>query len=248
MPGAATEGVYFAGGTAGPRKSDLVYHFVKRRIILGEYAVMKSLAEHRLSAELGCSQSTVREALMRLEQEGFVTRRGYQGTMVSVTSLAEAAQMVRIRLIIERSVARELAQGIFPGDRKSLFEITERMDSARSENDYYACSELDRQFHTNLLKAADMKALIPIVLRCSHYIHRFTLSRANRATQHRIRADLGAAHRELLECIIDGTPDQAEQAVIDHIKNILEQGEPSLLHAVTDGATALISDIVNNGR
>ncbi len=247
MPSTAADGVFFAGQAAGPRKTDLVYHYVKRRIILGEYTVMKFLAEHKLATELGCSQSTVREALMRLEQEGFVTRRGYQGTMVSVTSLAEAAQMVRIRLIIERSAARSLAQGIFPGDRKTLFEITEQMDSARSENNYYACSELDRQFHTNLLKAAGVEALIPIVLRCSHYIHRFTLSRVNRGTQHSVRADLGTAHRELLDCIAEGTPAQAEQAVIDHIKNILQDGAPSLLHAVADGATALISDLADNG-
>ena len=68
MPSTATDGVYFTGQTTGPRKSDLVYHYVKRRIILGEYPVMKSLAEHKLATELGCSQSTVREALMRLER------------------------------------------------------------------------------------------------------------------------------------------------------------------------------------
>ena len=241
MPKTSADGVYPAGQSVAPRKSDIVYHHVKRRIILGEYTVMRALTEQRLATELGCSQSTVREALMRLEQEGFVTRRGYQGTMVSLTSLAEAAQMIRIRLLIERSAARELAQSIFASDRTEILGITERMDKARSDNNYYACSELDRQFHTGLLKAASMEALVPIALRCSHYIHRFTLSHASRGTQQSIKADLGRIHRKLLDDIADGTPDQAEQAVIGHIQQVLQYGAPSLLHAVVDGTEASIS-------
>jgi DNA-binding GntR family transcriptional regulator len=64
-------------------------------------------------AAMGCSQGTVREALLRLEQDGLVTRRGYRGTVVSTTSLEEAAQMARIRIALEIESARRAGPRLY---------------------------------------------------------------------------------------------------------------------------------------
>src|SRR4029434_3333263 len=79
------------------RKSNAVYHSVKRAILLRRLEPGQALLEQQIAAAMGCSQGTVREALLRLEQDGLVARRGYRGTVVSTTSLEEAAASGRHR-------------------------------------------------------------------------------------------------------------------------------------------------------
>ncbi|HFA59489.1 MAG TPA: GntR family transcriptional regulator, partial [Rhodospirillales bacterium] len=74
-----------------PRKSSAVYHALRRAILLHRVPPGQMLLEQQIASTMGCSQGTVREALLRLEQDGLVERRGYRGTCVSDTSEAEAA-------------------------------------------------------------------------------------------------------------------------------------------------------------
>ena len=76
------------------RKADAAYHAVRRSILLGHFQPGEMLLEQRIAERLNCSQGTVREALLRLEQDGLVSRRGYQGTVVS-TAMPAALTIMR---------------------------------------------------------------------------------------------------------------------------------------------------------
>ena len=65
------------------RKSDAVYQDLKRQILTGEMTSESPITEQSLAQDYGCSQSTIREALMLLQECGLVVRRGYQGTYVT---------------------------------------------------------------------------------------------------------------------------------------------------------------------
>ena len=52
------------------RKSNAVYHSVKRAILLRRLEPGQAPLEQQIMAAMGCSQGTVREALLRLEQDG----------------------------------------------------------------------------------------------------------------------------------------------------------------------------------
>src|ERR671924_1547666 len=129
------------------RKSNAVYHSVKRAILLRRIEPGQALPEQQIAAAMGCSQGTVREALLRLEQDGLVTRRGYQGTVVSTTSLEEAAQMARIRISLETESARRAADSCTDADLARFDAVIEQIAEAEAEHDGYALSELDREFH-----------------------------------------------------------------------------------------------------
>lgn len=60
------------------RKSNAVYGSLRRLIMLSELNGGSILTEQSLAHEFTCSQGTIREALLRLEQDGLVERRGYQ--------------------------------------------------------------------------------------------------------------------------------------------------------------------------
>jgi DNA-binding GntR family transcriptional regulator len=220
----------------GGRKADRAYDIIKRAILLRRYPPEAQLLEQSLAAEFACSQGTVREALLRLAEDGLVERRGYQGTVVTDTSLAEAVEMVRVRLSVERGVARVLA-GIDIGPaRVALERLIGQMDDAHAADDLYRCSELDRAFHSQLARTAGMGQLSPIVQRCALHIHRFTLSSVDVPGDFFKEAGVGAEHRMLLAELTKGSPIRAERAVAVHLARVLSRCAPSLYAALGEDA------------
>jgi len=214
---------------AGPlklRKADLAYHAIKREIMLGMLAPETQLGEQTVALEFGCSQATVREALMRLQDDGLVTRRGYRGTVVSTTRSDEAIHMVDIRLYVETNAVRRLAEDANRVDRAALHEIVGDMGRARDAGDAYACSELDRDFHANLLEASALHGLVPVLRRCALHMHRYTVN-ARPEFFRDSRIDL--QHEAILAAIGSGDPDGAETAVRDHILGVLGRWAPALV-------------------
>jgi len=209
----------------GVKKADVAYHAVRRAILLGRLKPGDALIEQKIAEEFGCSQGTVREALMRLEHDGLVARRGYRGTMVSEPSVAEAAEMARIRIRIECLGIRQSAGAFDQETVASLMSITEEMDEATARNDYYRGSELDRAFHMAVFRQAGFPALEPILNRCALHVHRFTFKDAEEAQPDR---RFGETHRALIRTFAAGGSAAAETALRAHIEGVLGRFAPYL--------------------
>ncbi|WP_339949682.1 GntR family transcriptional regulator [uncultured Albimonas sp.] len=213
-------------------------HLALRRAVLFRNLVPGDhLLEQTLAAEHGCSQGTVREALLRLAGEGLVERRGYRGTVVTDTSLPEAAGMVRVRLSIERAVALRIAAGQADLSDPRLVAILEGMDAAHAAGDLYQCSELDREFHATLTEAAGMGLLRPMLWRCALHIHRFTLGGLEVPRPFFQEAGVGDEHRALLAQLSAGDATAAAGAMAEHLGQVLTRWAPSL-HAAAGGEAA----------
>lgn len=207
------------------RKGEGAYHAVRRAILLGHMKPGDAILEQRIAEQLSCSQGTVREALLRLEQNGLVARRGYRGTVVSTTSVEEAAQMVQIRLQLECAATARLAGALAPETVDELLALTEAMDEGTRARDFYRCSELDREYHVRLLRAAGLCGLEPILNRCTLHIHRFTFHDAET-----LEPDfaIGDKHRALLHSIAGGDVRAAETAIRSHIDEVIARWAPPI--------------------
>ncbi len=73
-----------------PPKAFVAFNALKRDIMLGTLSAGTSLTELELAAHFQCSQGTVREALLQLQEEGLVLRQGHRGTQVSECTADEA--------------------------------------------------------------------------------------------------------------------------------------------------------------
>jgi DNA-binding GntR family transcriptional regulator len=195
----------------------------------------QALLEQQIAAAMGCSQGTVREALLRLEQDGLVTRRGYQGTVVSTTSLEEAAQMARIRIALETESARRAAQSCSETDFARFDSIIDRMAEAEAVHDGYALSELDREFHLAIFRTARLTTLEPILTRCALHIHRYTFGNGPVGVTPDNRVGLPSSaeqHRAVRDALATRDPDLAARAMRDHIETIIGYWSSDLLQTV----------------
>ncbi|MEM6486887.1 MAG: GntR family transcriptional regulator [Pseudomonadota bacterium] len=215
-------------GTAGGLKADRVRDILRRAILFRVLSPGEQLAEQALANELGCSQSTVREALLRLSDDGLVERRGYRGTFVTETTLDEAAEMLRVRLSIEQTVARRLAVTGLGATTTRIEAVLRQMDEAHGQGDLDRCSVLDRQFHAALAEAAGMGLLRPLVSRCALHIHRFTLMNVTSPEDFYREAGLGDEHRALLAILLGPDPEAAARGIRQHVEVVLERWAPPL--------------------
>ena len=217
------------------RKSNAVYHSVKRAILLRRIEPGQALLEQQIAAAMGCSQGTVREALLRLEQDGLVTRRGYHGTVVSTTSLEEAAQMARIRISLETESARRAAQSCTEADLAKFDAIIERIGEAEARHDGYSLSELDREFHLAIFQRARLTTLEPILTRCALHVHRYTFGNGPIDVTPDRRVGLPSSmeqHKTVRDALATRDPELAAQAMRDHIETIIGYWSAELLNAV----------------
>ncbi len=208
------------------KKGDAAYHAVRRSILLGHTGSGEPLLEQRIAEQLNCSQGTIREVLLRLEQDGLVLRRGYRGTVVSTTSIQEAAQMVEIRIQIESIGVRRSVLSIGVDIMADLAAITNDMDEAVRALDFYRCSELDREFHMTLFRQADLPSLEPILNRCALHIHRFTYLNAEVMEP---ELSFGDNHRTLLGAIKTRDSAAAAESIKSHIGQVIERWAPPLV-------------------
>ncbi|MCO5093381.1 GntR family transcriptional regulator [Bosea sp. (in: a-proteobacteria)] len=156
------------------RPSDLVYGIVKRRIILNELTPETVLTELGLAHEIGCSQGSIREALLRLQEDGLVVRSGRR-TIVTRLTAEEADEMLALRRRIETRGALKAALHADSPALDDLRGLRTTMLEAAAEGDEYRVIEADKDFHLALFRLSGLDALGQILARCIMHSNRYKL-------------------------------------------------------------------------
>lgn len=195
---------------------DEAYTVLRRRILDNVYAPGHQALESDLADELGISRTPMREAMLRLANEGLVEVVPRHGMRVLPVSAADMAEIYVVLTALE-SAAAELLGARRPSDAelKPLVDATRDMTRALKADDLDAWAEADKRFHQGLIDLAGNRTLKEAVQRLGDRAHRarlFTLrlrpkpvnsTREHMALLERIRAGDGPgavlvnrAHRE----------------------------------------------------
>lgn len=203
------------------RKGSVLYDDLRRQIVKGGLKPGDPMLEITVAREYGCSQGTVREALMRLQEDGLVVRSGYRGTTVSVTGPPEAREMQFLRLHLETQGIRRAAPLADESLLARLSRVVEDMERVAEAGDEYALTELDCEFHLAIFARAGMPALDAILSRCLLHLHRLTLAEPGRTRPLLISA---RRHWDVVEALRTRDPETAVTAITHHINTVLESG------------------------
>lgn len=157
---------------AARRPRDLVYSALKRRIVLNEIAPGDALTELGLARELGCSQGTVRETLLRLQEDGLVVRDGHRGTTVTELDPDAAIEILELRKRLETRGALRAVGAYDDRARAELDAIRKAMAKAAQRGDEFGLIELDMRFHATIFRLASPSVLEQILIRCMLHSHR----------------------------------------------------------------------------
>jgi len=113
-----------------PSKPDHVYAALRRAIVEQALLPGDRLPEDLTGRSFGVSRTIVRSAFGRLQTEGLLETRQNHGAMVASPSLAEAADIFRIRRVLEREVMERLLAARDTIDLSRLEAHTAREEAA----------------------------------------------------------------------------------------------------------------------
>lgn len=200
-----------------------VYGWLKKRIMLAKLRPGQPLVELELAASLNCSQTTVREALLRLQEDGLIVRNGYRGTVVSPISAIEAQECLDIRARLEARAARQSVARLDREQLDGLRDAVRRMEAAVARDDEYALFEADQEFHRMHFGTADLPALLPILERCSLYGHRYKMTQS---TAVRTLAETASRHWKIVAALEGKDAGEVERIVFHHVMSVIGDPRP----------------------
>src|ERR1700678_1931153 len=115
-----------------------VYDALIDLIVGGELRPGQHLVETDLARQLGVSRQPIREALHRMEAEGWVDLRPSQGAFVHVPTSSEVDELLDVRALLEAETAVLAARTATPAQVGRLREICADVQRAAGQGDLSA--------------------------------------------------------------------------------------------------------------
>lgn len=195
-----------------------VYSALRAQIISLELLPDTTLVRNDIAEAFGVSQSPVREAIQRLEQEGLVISYPQSRTVVSKIDVVHARETQFLRISVELEVAQTLACKGDPALLASTTRLLRMQKLAGDDRDIGEFTTLDRLFHLSLFEAAGVRALWHLISDRSGHIDR--LRRLNLPDPGKI-AQVIRDHENILAAISSGNRESVESAVRTHLSGTL---------------------------
>lgn len=190
------------------------YLEIKRRILDNQLSPNMIMLEKELADLLKMSRTPVREALIRLSNEGLVEVRPRHGMRVLPLSADDMIEIYQILTALETMAAEIVAEkGLSEKQLAQLNAAVDEMDAALADDDLDKWSEADERFHILLVEFSGNQRLVSVVNNYFDQSHRarcFTL---------RLRPkpiNSNNDHRSVVKAIADRDPQKAAQYHREH--------------------------------
>jgi DNA-binding GntR family transcriptional regulator len=196
-----------------------VYRELREAIVGGRFQPNERLVETDLARTLGAGRTTIRAALVRLDQEGLVQRTPNRGARVRLVSDREALEIEQVRAALEQLVVREAACRATARDLAGLRAELRRMHERVEEGDPLGYSELNASFHERIWAIADNRVASALLT---------TLKSQGIRFQYRTILQPGRPlrslreHEAIVEALASGDPDASEAMMRQHLARVVE--------------------------
>ncbi|NCC12776.1 MAG: GntR family transcriptional regulator [Spirochaetia bacterium] len=139
---------------------DTIYEHLKNQVRQGLLQNGTKLSENNLAKQFSCSRTPVREALKRLEQDGFVVIIPHSGSYIKDITMTDYQQLTEVRAYLE-SLAMRIAceNGADPSKLEAILDEMDALWKSGDSFDVQAFSALHYQFHLELVKLAENELL-----------------------------------------------------------------------------------------
>ncbi|HPF19797.1 MAG TPA: GntR family transcriptional regulator [Syntrophomonas sp.] len=195
---------------------ELVLEAIREAIKNGTLQPRERLMEIQLADELGVSRTPVREALRKLELEGFIVMVPRKGAYVSDLSMKDVADVFEIRAALEGLAGALAAERITEEELEAMERMLVEKGEAISLNDIDKLVAADTKFHEAMYMASRNERLSNIISNLREQIQRFRLTSLSVPGR---RQDSLKEHREILEAIQARDIQLAKQLAQEHIEN-----------------------------
>jgi DNA-binding GntR family transcriptional regulator len=188
-----------------------VYDALIDLIVGGELPPGQHMVETDLARQLGVSRQPIREALHRMEAEGWVDLRPSQGAFVHVPTDSEVDDLLDTRALLEAEAARLAARAASPAQVARLRELCREGQAAAEADDFSEAVTVNSLFHAEIAAIggnAVLAELADIVGRRVQWYYRLVAPERGPRSW--------AEHDELIDAIEQHDAERAESIARKH--------------------------------
>ncbi|MGE5509652.1 MAG: GntR family transcriptional regulator [Bacteroidota bacterium] len=197
-----------------PRLAELVYGEMKRAIINAEFERERFYSEQELAELFGVSRAPVRDATIRLSNEGLISVRSNRGMRVVELDPQAIAECYEMREVLECWIVRKLAKQATDDQRARIRHSLgeQRKIVARSDSEAWVAA--NAAFHVLLAELAGNSRITRSIASISDQMQRVgrTLIPKERPMR-----EVFQQHAAVVDGILKGKPAEAERAMRHHL-------------------------------
>lgn len=190
-------------------KQERTYTVLRDRIHSGAFAPRARLNIDALARELGVSAIPVREALRRLEAEGWVKFQPNVGAIVAPVDATVWEQQMIAVAVLEGAATADAAAHLKPSDLTKVRQLAAEMEGVAAAEDLVKFSRLNRRLHATIIARCANAYLLELLEQTNQRLDRI------RDTMFTYLPDRSTAaigeHRRLIELLEGGDPAEIER-------------------------------------
>lgn len=188
-----------------------VYAYLRKQMNLGELVPGSTINIGNIAEQLGISKTPLRDALIHLEVEGFVTILPRKGVRVNVLELQDVRHAYDAIGMVEASIVLDGFDRITPAHIHDLENLNRIMIADIREENFDRLFQTNLQFHAVYVDISDNDLLKNFILPIKHRLYDFP--RQNYIAEWEMRNCM--EHQQFIEFLKQGKPDRAAAVLKD---------------------------------
>lgn len=199
--------------------TSLAYQLLLEDILNGDRLPGSKINQSSLTQNFALSRSPIRDAINRLEEEGYLVQGKKQSYYVYILQPKDALHILEFRKALE-TLAGQLAVKRVTQEELTLLKDNLRKTEKMAGQDHQEIIHLDSQFHHILIEASKNEYLIDTY---HTYANKFSYLRVFTVfhTDHR---DILLRHMNIFQSLSNKNAERLEYAIKEHLDNMLDDG------------------------
>ncbi len=194
--------------------AEQAYRVLRDRLVMLDIKPGEPINEDRLSHELGCGRTPIREALKRLTSDRLVAAFPRRGTFATDVNIADLAHISEVRRALEPMAASAAAERATTEDRATLAELRDKLDASKGAEDNDALLRMDLDVHRSIYHCVYNPFLEDTLVGYDNLATRIWCVFAPRLSG---MAGHVGEHGPLLTAIIDDDAEKAADLALQHV-------------------------------
>lgn len=202
---------------------DYVYNVLKENIMNLSIIPGTTLRKEEIAKEFKVSRTPIREAFVKLKDEGLIDVYPQRGTFVSYIDLNKVQEAKFMREALETKVVK-LACKVFPEEK--IFDLEANLkvqEMSLKQNNYIKLFEYDNEFHKMMFEGCNMENIWTAIEQISNHLNRMRVLSLSADFN---RSDVIEDHQKIINTIKNRNCKDALKAMNYHISRIkFDQGK-----------------------
>jgi DNA-binding GntR family transcriptional regulator len=199
--------------------TETIYQEVRGRLQRGEIGADQRVLDYEIAEEFDCTRMPVRQALLRLANEGYLigTTRGF---VVPTITTEDIHEIFEIRRLLEPAAAASAAAVLTSAQESELKKAYQQARKAYEKRDVEQMIAANIEFRSTWLAAVQNSRLRSTIMRFVDHAQQIRLGTLTNPNTQKIVVD---GMRSLLEAFVERDPKLIKVAMLEFMLNAEQQ-------------------------